>query len=160
MSSFSSQSKAEKRATVAFVGVVVCLLVVGAMMRLWNLNEFPQQVHNDESTSIVDGIMHFMPGGRGGWALFGSSFGGHPNLSYWMNALPSRVIGEVSLWSARMGSALAGTLSLVLLALFVCKAYGVEWGYSFSSLLSRTTCTITSLAQRSRTSTRWWEWEW
>lgn len=131
MSSLHPQSKAEKRATVAFVIVVVCLLIVGAAMRLWNLNDFPQQVHNDESTSIVDGIMHFMPEGRGGWALFGSSFGGHPNLSYWMNALPSRVIGEVSLWSARMGAALAGTLSLALLALFVCRAYGRRVGIFF-----------------------------
>lgn len=91
---------------------------------MWKLSEFPQQVHNDESSSIVEGIMYFMPGGKGGWALFGSAFGGHPSLSYWLNALPSRVIGEVSLWSARLGAALAGSVSLVFLALFVLKSFG------------------------------------
>lgn len=131
MSASQSPSQAEKRATIIFMLVVMGLLAVGAVVRVSNLSEFPQQVHNDESTSIVDGIMHFMPGGRGGWALFGSAFGGHPNLSYWLNALPSRCLGEVSLWSARLGAAIAGSLSLVFLALFVCKAYGRRVGIFF-----------------------------
>lgn len=103
---------------------ITALLILGAFIRLWDLAALPAQVHNDESSSIVDGIMHFMPGGRGGWALFGSAFGGHPNLSYWLNALPSRLIGEVSIWSSRLGAALAGIASLVALTLFVSKAFG------------------------------------
>ena len=124
MNSHRSHSEANRRGTIAFGTALTFLVLTGVVFRVWNLNDLPQQIHNDESTSIVDGIMHFMPGGRGGWALFGSAFGGHPNLSYWLNALPSRVIGEVSLWSARLGAAIAGSLSLVFLALFVCKAYG------------------------------------
>lgn len=126
-----SRSEAGTSNKKLFSITVTCLLFVGAFVRFWNLADFPQQVHNDESNSIVEGIMHFTSEGRGGWALFGSAFGGHPNLSYWLNALPSRVLGEVSLWSSRLGSATAGTLSLVILTLFVVKAYGRRVGIIF-----------------------------
>jgi len=117
------------------VWLVVALCVVGALIRMVNLEDFPFPIHNDETSSIVDGIRHFMPGQRGGWALFGSAFGGHPNLSYWLNAIPSRIIGEVTLWSSRLGAAICGTLSMVIFALLVFRAFGRNVGLFFLVLI-------------------------
>ena len=91
------------------MAAVVLLLVMGALVRSLYLTHFPMQVHNDESGSTLDGISKFVVG-EGGWALFGSAFGGHPNLSYWLSAIPGRLLGEFSLWTSRLGSALSGTL--------------------------------------------------
>ncbi len=88
------------------------------------------QVHADESSSVVEGVSKFVVG-EGGWALYGSAFGGHPNLSYWLTAIPGRIVGELSLWSARLGSALSGSLSLLLFTLFVWQVFGRRVGLFF-----------------------------
>ncbi len=117
------------------MSLVLVLCIAGALVRMVSLENFPFPIHNDETASIVDGIRHFMPGQRGGWALFGSAFGGHPNLSYWLNAIPSRIIGEVTLWSSRLGAAICGTLSMIIFALFVLRAFGRKVGLFFLVLI-------------------------
>lgn len=117
------------------IGLVIALFIAGALIRMVNLENFPFPIHNDETSSIVDGIRHFMPGQRGGWALCGSAFGGHPNLSYWLSAIPSRIIGDVTLWSSRLGAAIFGTLSMVIFSLFVFKAFGRSIGLFFLVLV-------------------------
>lgn len=106
-----------------YLSVIALALVVGGLLRCSNLETLPLQVHNDEASSAVDGVARFMSG-RGGWALAGSAFGGHPNLSYWLSAIPSRVAGEVTLWTLRFGAAIWGTMSLVVFAWFVGQAFG------------------------------------
>jgi hypothetical protein len=108
----------------------IVLLAVGVIARSAYLSHFPMQVHADESSSVVEGVSKFVVG-EGGWALHGSAFGGHPNLSYWLTAILGRIVGELSLWSARLGSALSGSLSLLLFTLFVWQVFGRRVGLFF-----------------------------
>jgi 4-amino-4-deoxy-L-arabinose transferase-like glycosyltransferase len=116
-------SSAQTKKPVGAVLALVLLLAVGAALRFPYLSHFPMQVHNDESSSAVEGISQFVRG-EGGWALYGAAFGGHPNLSFWLSAIPGRILGEFSLWTSRLGSALSGTLSLLFFALFMWQAFG------------------------------------
>jgi len=111
------------RSSALFLAAVLLLLVTGALTRLIDIADFPPQIHNDESSSAIDGVAHFMDG-SGGWALAGSAFGGHPNLSYWLSAIPARITGELSIRTLRLGAAVSGILSLLFVALFVSKAFG------------------------------------
>lgn len=110
-------------ASIPFWALFVLLIAAATLIRVVQLEEVPAQLHNDEASSMTDGVAHFLKP-PGGWALWGSGFGGHPNLSYWLSAIPSRLVGEASLWSLRMGAAISGILSLVFFALFVAKAFG------------------------------------
>jgi Dolichyl-phosphate-mannose-protein mannosyltransferase len=135
MNSDNGHLRDSPRRSPLMLGLVIALCIGGALARMVYVEEFPFPIHNDETSSIVDGIRHFMPGQRGGWALFGSAFGGHPNLSYWLSAIPSRLIGEVTLWSARLGASIFGTLSMILFALFASKAFGRTVGIFFLVLI-------------------------
>ena len=110
-----------------YLGTVGLIVICAALLRFVHLETVPLQVHNDEASSAVDGVARFMSG-QGGWALFGSAFGGHPNLSYWLSAIPARVTGELSLWTLRLGAAIWGTASLLVFAWFACKAFGRRVG--------------------------------
>ena len=106
-----------------FLGAALFLVIVGTVIRVGRLHDIPFWIHNDESQSAIDGVSLFMRG-EGGWALYGSAFGGHPNLSYWLSSIPARLAGELSLTTLRMGAALAGIGSIILLTLCITQAYG------------------------------------
>lgn len=122
-----SSQRRNRSSSLMYLGAVALVMVAAAVLRFVNLENFPLQVHNDEASSAVDGVALFMSG-DGGWALAGSAFGGHPNLSYWLSAIPARVTGVLSLWTLRLGAAIWGTASLLLFTWFVCKAFGRRVG--------------------------------
>lgn len=113
------EKRVGRLAAIAFI----ILVVFGVIVRGAYLSHFPMQVHNDESSSVVDGVAQFVAG-NGGWALYGTAFGGHPNLGYWLTAIPGRILGDLSLSSSRLGSTLSGSLSLIVFGLFVWQAWG------------------------------------
>lgn len=113
----------EKRVGRLAVIAFIILVAIGVVVRGAYLSHFPMQVHNDESSSVVDGVAQFVAG-NGGWALYGTAFGGHPNLGYWLTAIPGRILGDLSLYSSRLGSTLSGSLSLIVFGLFVWRAWG------------------------------------
>jgi hypothetical protein len=120
----------EKRIGRLSVIAFIILVAIGVVVRGAYLSHFPMQVHNDESSSVVDGVSQFVAG-NGGWALYGTAFGGHPNLGYWLSAIPGRILDDLSLHSARLGSTLSGSLSLIVFALFVWQAWGRRAALSF-----------------------------
>ena len=65
MNSLHTEHCRGKRACQMVLASAVLLLVAGALIRMANLADFPFQIHNDETASIVDGIQYFMPGERG-----------------------------------------------------------------------------------------------
>ena len=123
MSRHSSSTPSDFLSRTQCFGAALALLLVGTLVRVLMLNDIPYWIHNDESQSAINGVARFVRG-EGGWALYGSAFGGHPNLSYWLSAIPARIVGELSLTTLRMGAALAGIGSIVLLTICIAKAYG------------------------------------
>jgi 4-amino-4-deoxy-L-arabinose transferase-like glycosyltransferase len=127
----SQQSTSDSRlVSPMFLLACAALLIAGALVRSMYLTHFPMQVHNDESAMVIYGFSPFYSP-QGAWALYGSSFAGHPNFGYWLAAIPSRLLGAQSLWNLRISSSIMGVISILFFAYFIKQSYGKRMALLF-----------------------------
>jgi hypothetical protein len=105
------------------------LVAACSAARMAYLEQYPPQIHNDESATGIAIRVFLAPDGP--WALKGASFGGHPNFGFWLSSLPSKLSGVITLWNIRFAGAVMGVLSLALMALAVRGAFGRNASLTF-----------------------------
>lgn len=111
---------------------IAALLVVGAFLRLYQLDQYPLGVHQDEVSDIYDGYSLAETGAD----RFGDrypaavrAFGERdyrPALYVWLAAIPQRFTG-FSIVAGRLPAAILGIASLVLIFLFTRSMAGEEF---------------------------------
>ena len=117
---------------------VIGLLVVGAFLRFYQLDQYPLGVHQDELSNIYDGYSLSETGAdRFGdmHPMIVRGFGENdyrPALYAWMAAVPQRFTG-FSVAAGRLPSAILGTFSLFLIYGFARRMAGKD--YAFFALL-------------------------
>ena len=103
-----------------FYAVLAGILVLGALLRLLYLEQYPLAVNQDELSNIYDGYAIAETGAdRWGqkYPLILRGFGSmdyRPPLYAWLSAIPIKLFGA-SVYSGRLVSAVLGIASLVLL---------------------------------------------
>ncbi|HVF40006.1 MAG TPA: glycosyltransferase family 39 protein, partial [Gemmatimonadaceae bacterium] len=112
---------------------VIALLIVGAFLRLHQLDRYPLGVHQDEVSNIYDGWSIAETGAdRFGdpYPTVVRAFGERdyrPALYAWLAAIPVRFTG-FSITSGRLPAALLGVASLVLVYVFARNMAGETYG--------------------------------
>jgi 4-amino-4-deoxy-L-arabinose transferase-like glycosyltransferase len=120
---------------------VIGLLIAGAFLRLYRLDQYPLGVHQDELSNIYDGYSIAETGAD----RFGDThpvvlraFGERdyrPALYAWLAAIPERFSG-LSIVSGRLPAAILGIVSLVLIYAFARNGAGPD--YAVAALLFAT----------------------
>lgn len=89
--------------------LIGCVLLVAAVVRLWNLEMIPTGPYTDEADRAVDArhVIRGEPVNRAPFLLFGTGWWGVPSLYFWMLGQSMRVFGD-TLAGARAIHALAG----------------------------------------------------
>ena len=132
MSNTGNDEKRSRRVAFGFCLAFTVLIAVSAAVRLPYLTHYPPQVHNDESATGTY-LKEFFASGN--WPIYGTTWG-HPNLNFWLSSLPTRVTGEISVWTIRVASAMEGIFSLIFFGLAVKKLLGARTSLFFLLIAS------------------------
>lgn len=89
-------------------GVVAGLLLAALLVRVWELERFPIQLHGDEMNCGLESARFV---GKSGYPLAGVGWYGHPALGYFLASVFQHA-GGVSLFTLRLGSVLFGLIAL------------------------------------------------
>jgi 4-amino-4-deoxy-L-arabinose transferase-like glycosyltransferase len=132
MSNAGRHKNISRWGALGFCLAFAALIAVSAAVRLPYLTHYPPQVHNDESATGTY-IKEFFASGN--WALYGTTWG-HPNLNFWLSSLPTKVTGEISVWTIRLACAIEGIISLIFFGLAVKKLLGARTSLFFLLIAS------------------------
>jgi sugar lactone lactonase YvrE len=102
------------------VCLVMLIVVLGFVLRAYNLDSIPGGFHGDEGELAMDAVA-ILEGRR--VSPFGTGWDRHPSLFSYLQALSMKVFG-VNVTGVRMLSAIAGTLTLLGLYLLVRRMFG------------------------------------
>jgi 4-amino-4-deoxy-L-arabinose transferase-like glycosyltransferase len=126
----TSEEKSERR---RFAAAALLLFAFAFAIRIWGgIDRIPGFLDSDEASTGIDGRAAFA-GGLG--ALFGFWEMGNPNLTLVVSQLAARPFGE-GLRALRLGSALLGSLAVVLLFDFGRRLVGSRAAFLAALLLS------------------------
>ena len=102
------------------VCLVMLVVALGFALRAYDLDSIPGGFHGDEGELAMDAVA-ILESGR--LPPFGTGWDRHPNLFSYLQALSMKVFG-INVTGVRMVSAIAGTLTLLGLYLFVRRMFG------------------------------------
>jgi 4-amino-4-deoxy-L-arabinose transferase-like glycosyltransferase len=126
----TSEEKSERR---RFVAAALFLFAFAFAIRIWGgIDRIPGWLDSDEASTGIDGRTAFA-GGLG--SLFGFWDMGNPRLTLFVSQLAARPFGE-GLRALRLGSALLGSLSVVLLFDFGRRLVGSRTAFLAALLLA------------------------
>lgn len=106
--------------------VIATIFAFGIFFRLYNLEELPQHIHNDEAATAIYITPPFFNSPPDPIMWGQNNYGGHANFGAWLASLSLRAFDGKSLWSIRMGSMVCGVLSILFGALFVRSWLGLR----------------------------------
>jgi hypothetical protein len=132
MSNASQNKKISRSGAFGFCLAFAALIAVSAAVRLPYLTHYPPQVHNDESATGIY-LKEFLASGN--WAIYGTTWA-HPNLNFWLSSIPTKVTGEISVWTIRVACAIEGIISLIFFGLAVKKLLGPRTSLFFLLIAS------------------------
>jgi 4-amino-4-deoxy-L-arabinose transferase-like glycosyltransferase len=126
-------SAAEKRERRRILAATLFLFAFAFVIRIWGgIERIPGFLDSDEASTAMDGRTAF---GRGLPALFGYWDFGSPSLTLFVSQLAALPFGE-GLRALRLGSALLGSLSVVLLFDFGRRLVGCRAAFLAALLLA------------------------
>jgi 4-amino-4-deoxy-L-arabinose transferase-like glycosyltransferase len=104
-----------------------------ALLALWSSFLFVYGIHQGdlyrtEGLRAIVGAEMFRSGDWLVPRLYGEPILTKPPLFYWCIAATGKIFGEVTIWSCRLPSAVAGLLAVLLVYFIVRRYYGPKWG--------------------------------
>ncbi len=122
----SHQGKDRSRGLVFVWLVLGAIFTLGIFLRSYNLDGFPNYIHNDESAQAIYVTAPFFENNPPSPMWGFNNFGRHPNFGAWLTTMSVKCFGGKTLLAIRIGSMICGVLSIVFFALFVRSWLGLQ----------------------------------